>query len=358
MIEFVEVSHHYPGGKAILNSFSVRVTNGEFVALLGPSGSGKTTTLRLMAGIALPSSGVIRKGAHEVSRIPPRERRIGMVFQSLALFPNLSVAENVAFGPSQMGLASGEVLRRVDELLALLHISHLRDRAVETLSGGEAQRVALARAIAPDINLLLLDEPLSNLDRHVADVASELIRRLHFERQLTTVMVTHDRHYAMSLASRVLVLSPTGTLIEDGPPDVVYGNPQSLHSARVTGPLVEFSTTATGKRGEHMCFDICGSPLAGTWRSERKWNEQQPISVAARPESFGLAEIGLSNSFPCKVIGRGAADRRSEVACMTSDGTTFTVNFQTPDSHCRVGELIRLQVNPAAIFCFPRGDES
>ena len=132
-----------------------------------------------------------------------------MVFQSLALFPNLSVAENVTFGPRQMGLADDEVCEESTNFLRYCVSPSLRDRLVEKISGGEAQRVALARAIAPDINLLLLDEPLSSLDRHVADVASELIRRLHFERRLTTIMVTHRSALRDEpSASRILVSSP------------------------------------------------------------------------------------------------------------------------------------------------------
>jgi iron(III) transport system ATP-binding protein len=216
----------------------------------------------------------------------------------------------------------------------------------------------LARAIAPDVDVLLLDEPLSNLDRHVADMASELIRTIHLQRHLTSVLVTHDRHYAMGLASRVLVLSPKGSLIEDGSPDTVYADPRSLHSARVTGPLVEFPTKATGQQGNYVQFDLCGGSLAGTWRSCRSWDGRTSISAVARPESFEVVDSEVPNSFCCKVIGRGAADRRSNVICVLDDGTAFTISPQTQNCRWIVGSTIRLRVDPEAVFCFPQGDDS
>jgi ABC-type nitrate/sulfonate/bicarbonate transport system ATPase subunit len=195
------------GAAAVLRELSLAVEEGEVLALLGPSGSGKTTLLRLLAGFEEADRGAIRIGGADVTNVPPARRGVGMVFQHYALFPHLDVGENVAFGLA--GLDKGEASRRVTEVLALVDLAGFERRAVTRLSGGQQQRVALARALAPAPRLLLLDEPLSNLDPTLRERTRRALSTVLARLGITTVLVTHEQEEAFDLAQRIAVLWPT-----------------------------------------------------------------------------------------------------------------------------------------------------
>ena len=207
---------------------------GSFTVLLGPSGSGKSTLLRLLAGIETPDAGRILLDGQDVTRVPAEARGIGLVFQDGALFPHLTVRENVGFGLRVQGVGRAWRHRRADDILQLVGMEGKGDRRVARLSGGERQRVALARALAPEPRLLLLDEPLASLDRNLRDELRGVLRALHDRLRLTTVLVTHDRDEALGLADR-LVLMREGAVIEEGPPRDVFRHPRSPFTARFLG---------------------------------------------------------------------------------------------------------------------------
>ena len=221
------------------------VAPGELVTLLGPSGCGKTTTLRMIAGFELPSSGRILIGETDVTMLPPNKRDTATVFQSYGLFPHMTVEENVAYGLKVRGMARHEIRTKVEATLDLVGLADLGDRAPGKLSGGQQQRVALARSLIVEPSVLLLDEPLSNLDALLREQMRVEIRRIQKSLGITTVYVTHDRVEAMSLSDRVIVMKD-GEIRQVGAPAEIYENPASQFVAGFVGKVAFFSVAVTG----------------------------------------------------------------------------------------------------------------
>ncbi len=210
------------------------VEDGQFMTLLGPSGAGKTTTLRMIAGFIRPDSGNLLFDGESVLQIPPRDRGIGMVFQSTALFPHMTVFQNIAFSLDMAGWKHEDVVARVEELASLLRIRRLLRRRVDEISGGEAQRVALARALARDPRLLLLDEPLSALDPQLRERLQLEIRRIQRKLGITTIYVTHSQEEAFAISDRIAILRD-GIVVQVGEPEDVYEHPADEFVARFLG---------------------------------------------------------------------------------------------------------------------------
>lgn len=238
------------GDAVALRDLTLRVEQGEFLTILGPSGSGKSTALSLISGLAAPTAGSIRLGNRDVTHLPPARRNIGLVFQSYALFPHLSVQDNVAFPLRIRKLDGAETERRVREVLGLLRLTGLEARKPAQLSGGQQQRVALARALAFRPDILLLDEPMGALDRQLREEVQVELRRLQRSLGTTTILVTHDQEEALSLSDRILVLAD-GSVQQVGSPRDVYLRPASAFVAGFLGTanLLEGTVrvTASGK---------------------------------------------------------------------------------------------------------------
>jgi len=221
-----------------VNDFSLEMKSGEFVSLLGPSGCGKTTTLRMIAGFMPPSAGTIEMDGQVISSagavVPPEKRRMSMIFQSYAIWPNMTVGQNVGFGLEVRKLPRADIERRVDRILEVVQMGALKGRYPAELSGGQQQRVALARAIVVEPEVLLLDEPLSNLDANLREEMRFEIRRLHDEFKITTVYVTHDQSEAMVTSDRIVVMNK-GRMEQVDPPHVLYGKPRSRFVAGFIG---------------------------------------------------------------------------------------------------------------------------
>ncbi|MGB3541031.1 MAG: ABC transporter ATP-binding protein [Mesorhizobium sp.] len=232
-VQVAGVSRSFGATKA-LDDVSIAFPDGGFYGLLGPSGSGKTTLLRMVAGFDFPDSGSIVIGGEGVERVPVEKRRIGMVFQNYALFPNMSVADNVAFGLSVRGEAKADIAREVQRALDLVQLGKLGARRPHQLSGGQRQRVALARAIVTKPRVLLLDEPLSALDKALrVDMQVEL-KRIQREVGITTIFVTHDQEEALTMSDRIGILRD-GRLVQEGPPEDIYDSPKSEFAATFLG---------------------------------------------------------------------------------------------------------------------------
>jgi putative spermidine/putrescine transport system ATP-binding protein len=214
------------GQVTALDAMNLSVRQGQFVTLLGPSGSGKTTLLRMLAGFDALTSGAIFLDGRDVSPLPPARRGIGMVFQHYALFPHMTVRDNIGYGLKMRGWRRNARDRRIDEMLEIVRLDGMGDRKPKQLSGGQQQRVALARALAPRPALLLMDEPLGALDRALRIHMAEEIRRLHRELGTTTLYVTHDREEALTLSDRIIILR-NGRLLADGTPEELYRRPTS-----------------------------------------------------------------------------------------------------------------------------------
>jgi putative spermidine/putrescine transport system ATP-binding protein len=266
------------------------VPHGEFLVLLGPSGCGKTTTLRIVAGFIDPTAGSVRLGARDVTSLPPWRRNAGLVFQSYALFPHLTVAQNVAFGLEMRKIPAEEIGQRVAEALKLVRLGHLGERLPRQLSGGQQQRVALARALVFKPDVLLLDEPLSNLDAKLRQEVRVEIRELQRTLNLTTIMVTHDQEEALTMADRLVVMNE-GAVRQVGTQQDLYERPADRFVAGFVGRstflegAVERPGIFRSKGGLAVrCLD--GSP--------------GPASLALRPERLvlGPGPETLDNSYP------------------------------------------------------------
>jgi len=236
------------GGAPVLDDVSLEIAKGEFFAFLGPSGSGKTTLLRLVAGFGMPSSGTIKVGSRDVTDVPPWQRNVGMVFQSYALWPHMTVAGNVAFGLEQRGLPRDQIDAKVKRGLDLVGLAHLANRRPAQLSGGQQQRVALARTLVIEPEVLLLDEPLSNLDAKLRVEMRQEIAALQRKLGLTTIYVTHDQEEANAVADRIAVLDG-GRIQQIGAPVDLYDRPANRFVATFLGTanLIEGTLGADGR---------------------------------------------------------------------------------------------------------------
>ncbi|WP_342362187.1 ABC transporter ATP-binding protein [Terrarubrum flagellatum] len=276
------------GDHAVVNSVSLDVADGEFLVLLGPSGCGKTTTLRMVAGFVPPSGGTITLGARDVTNLPPWKRNAGLVFQNYALFPHLTVAQNVAFGLEMRKVAAADIAPRVAEALRLVRLAGFGERYPRQLSGGQQQRVALARALVIRPDVLLLDEPLSNLDAKLRlDVRVE-IRALQRELGLTTIMVTHDQEEALTMADRLVVMSD-GVVKQVGRQADLYERPSNRFVADFVGrsTMIEGEMESSGRFRTRGGLALrCAEGPAG------------PATLALRPErlTIGPAAASLDNA--------------------------------------------------------------
>jgi len=281
------------GGVAALDAVELRVEPGELFLLLGPSGSGKTTLLRCIAGFTLPDEGEVLFGGEDVTRLAPHKRNAAMVFQSFALWPHLSVAENVAFGLRERRVEKRQIDERVREALELTRMGPFAARRIDQLSGGEQQRVSLARALVVKPRCLLLDEPLSNLDANLRHAMRDEIRRICKEQGLTALYVTHDQKEALAVGDRIAVMK-AGRILQVGTPDEIYKRPISRGVASFIGEtnLLEGKVTHREK-GELRI--TCGiGELASTAAPGFVPEVGSRVWVSLRPECLALAPPGAS----------------------------------------------------------------
>ena len=234
MIEIRNLRKEFNHDVVALDNFSLTIEDGEFVALLGPSGCGKSTTLNCLAGLLDPTSGIILFNGQDVTGLEPRERNIGMVFQSYALYPHLSVLDNIAFPLKQKKVDKETRYRKAREVAKVLQIEHLLERKPHELSGGQQQRVAMCRAIVKEPDVLLLDEPMSNLDARLKIEIREVIKDIHQKLGITSIIVTHDQEEAMALADRIAILD-CGKTQQFDTPDNLYEKPANLFVANFMG---------------------------------------------------------------------------------------------------------------------------
>ncbi|MDO5641877.1 MAG: ABC transporter ATP-binding protein [Paracoccus sp. (in: a-proteobacteria)] len=277
-IQFADVEKRY-GSVAAVDRISFSIRRGELVTFLGPSGCGKTTTLRLVAGLELPTAGQVLIAGRDVSTMPASERNIGMVFQSYALFPHMSVIDNVAYGPVIRGGNKSEAAVRGREILALLGLSGLENRLPSELSGGQQQRVAVARAIVQQPDVLLFDEPLSNVDAKLRRRVREEIRDLQRSFNLTAVYVTHDQEEALAVSDRIVVMSQ-GRIAQIGTPGDLYERPNS----RFVADFIGDANLIAGEISADGLFHAGGATLRLGASVP-----QGPATISIRPERIALA---------------------------------------------------------------------
>ena len=272
----------YPGGVRAVTDASLVVEDGEFVTIVGPSGCGKTTTLRTLAGFEQPTSGTVGLGGINVNGVPPDERDTGMVFQDFALFPHLTVGENIAFGLTVGGdWPEDEVDDRVEEMLELVELSGFADRMPDQLSGGQQQRIALARALAPEPEVLLLDEPLASLDKQLRESMQVELRRIQEAIGITTILVTHNQTEALTMSDRIAVMND-GQFEQVGTPTEVYQRPATKFVADFIGTANVFDGTVTEADDGRVVVDCDGTEFEATAASDVAVGDA--VTVVTRPE--------------------------------------------------------------------------
>lgn len=292
-VTFEDVSKRFGDTRAVENA-SFEIADGEFFALLGPSGCGKTTLLRLVAGFESPDEGILKLGDALVGRpgwaLPPEKRRIGMVFQSYALWPHMSVAENVAFALRVRRVAEQERVRRVTEALAMVGLDGMGERRPHELSGGQRQRVALARCLAMRPDVVLLDEPLANLDVHLREAMQQEFARFHREIGATFIYVTHDQAEALALADRVAVMD-AGRVEQIASPRTLYAEPASEMVARFVGRGLLVPATVIGRNSERVVVDVWGMrlPVRGSGQS----GERRTLCLRSEDLSITMTGSGI-----------------------------------------------------------------
>jgi iron(III) transport system ATP-binding protein len=288
-----DVRKHF-GPTVAVDQVTLRIEAGELFFLLGPSGCGKTTLLRILAGFVRPDAGDIFFGDHRITDLPPRQRDAGMVFQTYALWPHLTVTQNVAYGLQVRGLNKTQIKVRVERSLKMVRMEGFGERRPNQLSGGQQQRVALARALVVEPRVLLLDEPLSNLDARLRDEMREEIRRLHEHTRLTMVYVTHDQKEALSLADRLAVMD-RGRVVQIGKPAEVYNRPVNGFVAGFLGESNFIPGTVREITAERCCVDTPLGPLMGI-AAKGDLAVGARVVCAIRPEAFTVGATGETSS--------------------------------------------------------------
>lgn len=313
------VSAHY-GQTRVLEDLNLHVAEGELVSLLGASGCGKTTTLRLVAGFLQPSGGKIMLGERDLTRLPAHARDIGLVFQTYALFPHLSVRDNVAFGLKQRGIGAAERAKRAEAMIATVGLEGFADRYPANLSGGQRQRVALARALVIEPPLLMFDEPLSNLDAKLRVEMRVEIRRLQQRNGTTALYVTHDQEEAFSISDRVAIMSK-GRIEQLGAPEELYSRPANAFVANFVGFDNLIPMKAIAEAGDAVRLEMAGGASLDLPKSQYSVPSQEVI-FAARPEGLVVAPASAApgQGIPATLGLRTYLGRAYQYQCETAAG--------------------------------------
>ncbi len=318
-----------------VKNVELTVPHGTFVCLLGPSGCGKTTLMRMVAGLDLPTSGAIKLDGKDITNVPTHKRELGMVFQSLALFPHLTVGENIAYSLRIRGVGKEEQKKRVDELLAMIHLSGYADRPVAKLSGGQRQRVAIARALAISPKLFLLDEPLSALDAKLREAMQVELRQLQQRLGITTIVVTHDQREAMTMADTVVVMSG-GEIRQAAAPVEIYRRPADTFVADFIGMtnLIDFNADSAGA-------NLLGATIPGL--AVPAGLKSGIISV--RPEDVHLVAAGNA---PITGTVTFVRDLGGTIETFVEAGGKQIVAVSMPNARpdVSVGQSVGVQLNP------------
>ena len=335
------------GGKAFnaLDELTVTVKRGEFIALLGPSGCGKSTALNCIAGLLGLSGGSIWLDDQRLDTLPPEKRGFGMVFQNYALFPHMSVERNVGFGLRMRGESTAAIAPKVERALAMVQLAGQAHKLPGQLSGGQQQRVAIARAIVIEPPLVLMDEPLSNLDAKLRIETRAEIRRIHRELDRATIYVTHDQDEALSLADRIVVMKD-GAVQQIAAPPEVYGQPANLAVARFMGYRNVLDLEVTGRDGGQVNLAGGGIALRGV---ALQAIEGRRAAVAIRPEEFTVGAPEGANTIAGRVDNVEYSGRDALLDLVTASGTVLHV--RGPVS-IRRGDEVRVHVPPERVLVY------
>jgi len=335
------------GEVTAVNGISASIEKGEFFTLLGPSGCGKTTLLRMIAGFYQMDSGNILFGDRIINNVPAHKRDTGMVFQNYAIFPHMTVRENVAYGLKARKVPKKEIKRRVDDALELVQISRLANRKPNELSGGQQQRVALARAFVIEPSVLLMDEPLSNLDAKLRVQMRTVIKKLQRRLGITTIYVTHDQEEALAISDRIAVIKD-GNIMQIGIPSEIYKRPQNLFVAGFVGTSNLIDCDCTPVKDDKALLRTGDMELSVSFIRPY----QGPGVISARPEQLSFSSSGLSGTI---VISTFLGDF-FEYEIALDSGTTILLNEYTKDSNSNHhdGQKVHVSFDPSDIGVYEK----
>jgi ABC-type sugar transport system ATPase subunit len=341
------------GHVTAVDSVSLTIEDGEFFALLGPSGCGKTTTLRLIAGLEIPTAGRIAVGDRDVTDLPPRDRDVAMVFQDYALYPHMIILDNIGYPLKVRGISRGEIRQRVTEVAGSLQIAELLDRRPAQLSGGQQQRAAVARAVVHKPQVFLFDEPLSNLDAKLRLEARSFLKHLQHELGVTTVYVTHDQAEALALADQIAVMD-RGKVMQVGAPLEVYRRPHTVFVASFLGnpPMnllpcrLDLADRQIRVNGAALSLD--GIPQWDTLAT--RLHEGEELILGVRPEHLTLHAQETSPAFPGEVYVTEPLGAESLVILLVGDKTVSVRLFT--DEPPRLPRRVWIRVDPNRIFLY------
>jgi spermidine/putrescine transport system ATP-binding protein len=331
---------------------SFAVEDGEFVSILGPSGSGKSTMLRMISGFETPTSGAIQINGENVVGVPPFERDTNMVFQNLALFPHLTVAENIGFGLKRRGVKKADRTERIQEILEVVELGGYGDREIDQMSGGEQQRIALARAIVNEPSIILLDEPLASLDRKLRQHMKFELQRIQEETGITFLYVTHDQEVAMSISDRMVILNE-GAIEQKGPVQDIYERPASRFVAQFMGDLNVISGTVAARSDDTVELDVDGRSIVIPVDTGDGVEVGDEIDVGVRPTHIDLVAAGDG----------GVLDGTVTNHIYAGDETVYTVDVggeefqvETEASGFDTGDAVELTWESDETFLFKGGN--
>ena len=367
----------YPGGVTAVSDFNLEIKDKEFLVLVGPSGCGKTTTLRMVAGLEEISEGELYIGDRLVNDVAPKDRKIAMVFQNYALYPHMTVFENMAFGLKLNKTPKEEIKRRVEEAARILDITHLLDRKPKALSGGQKQRVALGRAIVRNPKVFLLDEPLSNLDAKLRAAMRTELTKLHARVGTTFIYVTHDQVEAMTMATRIVVMKD-GLIQQVDTPQNLYDSPCNLFVAGFIGtPQMNFINGSLEKRGDDVYFNFekvsiklpaekANNPAVQEYLGQEvvvglrpECIHDEPAQLAAHPDSTVEAYVEVTELMGAEIylyLNIGRSEEGDNKIKVVNDGTNLIARVSSR-SLSRAGDTIKVAFDTSRIHIFDKDTE-
>src|SRR5438309_2067245 len=362
-LEVTDLRKQFAIGRPAIDGVSFAVAGGEIVVLLGPSGCGKTTTLRCVAGLEQATAGRIAIGNRVVSapkegvQVPPRLRNIGMVFQSYAVWPHMTVRQNVAYPLRHRRAPRAMVARKTAQVLELVGLTEFAERSVVSLSGGQMQRVALARSLVYQPQLLLLDEPLSNLDAQLRLRLRDDLRRIIKQTGVTAVYVTHDQAEAVVLGDRIGVMRD-GKLLQMASADEIYNRPADLFVARFTGASNLLAGRVLARNGEFGTLEAGGQRLTALLPA--RLDAGAAVRIAVRPENLRLGEdgvVGTDNRFTARVAARRYQGTQTIYELAALGGRIEALELGTHARHA-IGTDVDVVLPPAQCWAFPAGEDA